>query len=473
MSITYDGTGGLFTRVGRLGGAILAVNDFRGVADLSAASIDSVGNAVDEIRDEYAASRSDLIKTLYDSRDSYRGVHSAFITAMKSIAENTIIQQVNDDVKLPALTLSTALTELIRQMVADSESVDANTVSASVAAGSANTGNSSVVVSLISGYGKTLEYVYDEDVVLRCTADSKTGGATEYRETFTASGEAAQSDKLSWDWPKGSATNKTLVSVDAEEDAGSNKLTNSAWGTFTVANTPDSWSILVGSAGTDILEETSVVFRTGEKALKIACDGATLTSIAQTFNSGSGTNTTLSPNTVYAFNFWGRKTTSLAAGVLSVELVDGSNVVIADDAGTNNATTFTLSGWTTSYVAKNGFFRTPKVLPTTYKMRIRLTTAGTNSESFYIADLALTPATQLYIGGPFVAVFGGSTSPVAASGTNAADKWTISVVNNYGGAFQQMFWRMFDMPNLGTIGLILPSNAGGSETIDDALVSAV
>lgn len=469
MAVTLTGSGGLFTRLGRIFGCVGAVNSFRGTADLSAASIDSIGNAVDEIRDEYAATRSDLINGLYQARDDHRNVYSSFLTALSTLATNTVIEQVNDDTKLSSKTITPALTELIRQIVNTSDSVDANAVTGAVTADSGNTGDSQVVVSVKDPYGKTLEYSYTESIVVKCSTDSYTGGATAYRETFTLTGAAAEATKLSWNWPKGSGASKTLTSVDAAEDASSNKLTNSDFQDFT-SNTPDNWTILVGLAGTDVFEETSVVFRTGKKALKVTGDGATLVSITQTLNSAGGSNIALLPNTVYHLAFWGRKTTSLAAGVLSVQLVDGSNAVITDDASTNNATAFTLSGWTTSYVGKSASFRTPKVLPTTYKLRLILTTAATNGESFYLADMSLAAATQAYTGGPYLSAHGGSTAPVAATGTNAADKWTAAISNDYGGLMQTYAWRVFDMP---TLGLILPSDSGGSETIADSLVSAV
>lgn len=464
MAVALTGTGGLFTRIGDIGGAVNSVISFINSGDLSGGGVLSVGVATDAVRSEYASARTDLIANLYPARDTYRTAHQTYLAALQAIAKNTLIGMVHDDNPLPAQTLALAMEELISQMEGSSDDVDASTTSATPATGSANVGNGACVATVKRTDGRDNEHVYAEDIVITCTADAVTGSATQFSETFTAKGEAAAASPLAYNWPAGSGALKTLTAVNASGDnATGNKLTNSDFETFTVADTPDNWTILVGVAGTDINESSDKFY--GTKCLEILGDGATLTSIAQTFNSVSGTLGTLKPNTVYIWNAWMKRDTSLAGGVLAVELVDGSNSVIADDAGNNNATSITLSsGLTTSYAAKNGVFVTPANLPTTVKLRIRLTTAATSGESFYIDRLALTEVAEpLYTGGPFAAVFAGATASLKN------DNFTVAVANNHAGTFQKLFWRLFDMP---TLGLQLPSDTGGSETINDNLVTA-
>lgn len=464
MAITLTGTGGLFSRVGDIGGAVNSIITFLNGGDISGGGLLSVGVAADAVRSEYASARTDLIATLYPARDTYRGAHSTYLTALQTIAQNTVVAMADDDNPLPAKTLANALAELISQMEGSSDTVDASTTSATPATGSANVGDGVCVATVKRTSGAANEYLYAEDIVIKCGADAVTGGSTQYSESFTASGEAAAANRLAYNWPAGSGATKTLLAVNASGDnTTGNKLTNSDFETFTVTNTPDNWSILVGAAGADILESTDKYH--GTKCLEILGDGSTLTSIAQTFNSAGGTLGTLKPNTVYMWNAWMKRDTSLAAGVLSVELVNGSNSVIADDAGNNNATAITLSsGLTTTYAAKNGVFVTPANLPSVVKLRIRLTTAATSGESFYIDRLALTECAEpLYTGGPYAAVFSGTTAFLKN------DVFTVAVANDNAGAFQKLFWRLFDMP---TLGLQLPSHSGGSETIDDTLVTA-
>ena len=454
----------LFTRLGRIAGAADSVNAFRGTTDLEASGYDSVGRHVDEIRDEYTTSRTDLVNGLYALRNDYRNVHSAYITGLKTLAQNTLIEMVNDDTELPSKTVEEAFKEIVRQMDNTSDSVDANAPAGSVAAASppTNTGNPAVVVSVTDEYGKLLEYTYAEIVKLTCSTDSYTGGATARRETYTAKGESAQTDKLMWDWPKGSACNISVTSCDPSENAGTNMLTNSDFEDFTTTNVPDNWTVVTGSAGTTFGEDADEF--EGAKTFKFIGNGSELTAIKQLIPASL-----LAPNTVYAFNFWGKSDGAVVAGVLTVDLIDGANAVIADDASVNNATTFALSGWTSSYVAKNGFFRTPKVLPATgVYIRVWLSTAVTNTEVIYVDELALCEATQLYTAGPYVAVFGGSTNVIAG------DAFNITMTNTRGG-LQDMALQFFDPPTLTGLprSRQLPSNTAGGETVADALRSSV
>jgi hypothetical protein len=112
-------------------------------------------------------------------------------------------------------------------------------------------------------------------------------------------------------------------------------------------------------------------------------------------------------------------------------------------------------------VAKNTVFRLPDPVPATVKIRVRLSTALSSGSSIFIDHLALTPATQLYTGGPYAAIFSGATD------FEIDDKWSLTVTNAQAGAFQTLFDRLFDMRSKG---LLLPSATGAAETIDDALI---
>jgi hypothetical protein len=175
----------------------------------------------------------------------------------------------------------------------------------------------------------------------------------------------------------------------------------------------------------------------------------------------------LEPNTVYAVNGYIKMDSTPAAGVLAIDLINGSNAVVNDDAGTANTITKDLTSVSTSYVAVNGFFRTPKALPATLKIRVRLSTALTSGRNVYIDHLAMAKATQAYTGadtssgGPYIAIFRGSTEVIKN------DKWTVTAVNNYGGLLQTGFWRLFNMPSLG-----FQLNSAASGSIADTLVTA-
>ena len=199
------------------------------------------------------------------------------------------------------------------------------------------------------------------------------------------------------------------------------------------------------------------------RAVEFDSDGSQLTTLNQ--------KVTLKALTQYAFNLWMMADVVPAAGVITVDLVDGiGGTVLADEAGTNNTFTITCSGLTTSFVAKNGVFRTPKIMPTAVYLRIRISTAVTTGSSIFFDHAALVEMSELYKGGPSASIFSGKTAmrKAAADGQVDADYFILTTTNDRAGEFQEWFERNFNMREKG---LLLPSDTGGAETISDALVA--
>jgi hypothetical protein len=403
-----------------------------------------------------------LIDGLYSQQVSHRSTMSGWLNYLKTLATNVIIEQVNADTPLSSKTISVALTELIRQMAASSDDVDANTVSVTVSTGSANVGNGRCAASVIGPDGKTLEYALAENIHVTATSDSGLG-ATSGREPFSTQGEAAETDTLSPDWPQGSGASATLTALDAGSTSSSLIPANGDFDTWTT-NTPGTWTVDVGSPGTDIFAAGASDDFEGDNALEFTgTGGSPLSGLSQALTISTAA---MAPSTVYAFSCWVKKSAGLSAGVLSIALTDGSGTVVNDDAGTANNTTLAHGSMSTSYAHFSGFFRTPKVLPSALRIRVKVTTALTSGESVFVDHLCLARATQAYTKGPYLAVFSGSTA--FARG----DTFTVAVSNNMGtgagGEFQSAFERLFGMRSLG---LQLPSDAGGTETVADSLIA--
>lgn len=214
---------------------------------------------------------------------------------------------------------------------------------------------------------------------------------------------------------------------------------------------------------TEVTKGTGLVYK-GGKALAIVGDGSQLTTIYQQFNSAAGTTSQLKPWTPYAVNFWTAWAAAIAAGVLQVALVDGTDTIINDEQGTANSFTVDLTAESTSFAAHSGVFRLPAKLPTIIRLRLKLTTAITNTKILYLDHLSMAKMTPLYDQGPSVAAFSGNSILIDA------DKFTITTANNRtttaNGAFQLLFERFFGMRALG---LILPTNA--SPTQADSLIA--
>ncbi len=193
----------------------------------------------------------------------------------------------------------------------------------------------------------------------------------------------------------------------------------------------------------------------GARAVEFDSDGATLDAVYIPV--------ALDARSQYAISLYAAADVVPAAGVFTVDLVDGiGGSVIADDAGTNNSFTFTGAGLATTTAAKSGTFRTPTAIPPIVYVRIRISTAVSAGTSVFIDEVTLVEMTELYTGGPYVAAFSGPTNWVVD------DKLTLTVTNDRAGALLEWMDRVFD---LRANRLLLPTDSGGTETIADSLIA--
>ncbi len=453
MAIDFTSSpGNLFNVLGRL---LAAVNNELGrlgtVAPSPASTWGATGTSiacldttVNNVVTQFVANANikPLVNLLYSNRDSLRGSSAGWLNYLaRTLAEAVVVAVVDADVHLtPATkTIQGAWAEIIAQMKTGAYYFSPPTVSASVATlvSPTTSGADGVcAASIIGPNGVSLVNVFPEVIDVICTGDSQTGGGgTLARETFSVNGDAAALNPLGFDWPAGSGASTSLSALDANSTA-SNLLANGDFETFTVANTPDSWTIAVGTPATDIFGEATL-FYTGAKALKFTgAGGGPLTEIYQAL-------TTLRPLTVYAGCVWLRKSAGLAAGVLALSLYDGTTT-INDAASTANLKSVTLSGLTTSYAATTFFFRTPAVLPATTRFRVKATTALTSGESCYIDRLCFAAPAAVYAGGPYVPVFSGATKfirgdkfPVTVSNDQSTSKWTMGLDRLFSNSLRQ------------------------------------
>lgn len=548
----YDGSNfdGLFNLLGKAFHAQKTINTARGTT--IPAELDDVVEALNllPVDAEYSLAGQPLQSLATTIKSAGSGEQSAIAT----YAANLIVTAVNKDNPQPQRTIGAALTELVRQMVANSQSVDASTVTVSATPGGSNTGNGLIVASIKRGDGLINENMIAEDLAGLATTDGATASIT-LRGT-------PRVPSLSAEFPKGSGSSLSLAAISAE----SSLLAN---GDFEdeddLANAPDDWIVSVGVIGTTVKmtdvevqtvaiggTPTSGYYRllytntasdvqaterlaynataatvqaalrllTGLSQVTVTATGTTpnlthtitfvglggnITELTSVSNLSGGTPTIthgttsagtaqvyaggkaliidsdgaelttfnqrlfgLLPQTAYAFSLWATADVVPAAGVFTVDLVDGiGGTVIADSAGTNNAFTFDAEDLTTSWqhvttlVGGECVFRTPLVVPDVVYLRIRVSTAVSDTTSVFLDHAALTPMAAVYPGGPLVAAFSGSTN------FRRGDSWTVTVANNRAGELQEYFERNFGMSSLG---LLLPSDAGSSETIPDSVI---
>jgi hypothetical protein len=459
MSISFTGAGGGFTRLGKVAGLVRNVNGLIGAVPPSPASawgaggpaINDLDDAIDAIEAQFATSNQSLTDTLYQQRESYRSAHVSLKQYLRTLATNIVVEMANDDVRLPSKNLPAALAEWIRQMkTPPTQRVDNPIVSATVGAlvsPSTSGADGQLVASVKGPDGVDRAYLFAETLDVTCTNDSQSQSGLKGAEPFTALGDAAVGDGLAWNFPQGSGSSKGLTALAAGSSG--NLLTNGDFEDFTVANTPDAWTLDGSSAGTDVFSEATT-FYAGSKALRF-------TGMA----SGKGIYlvlTSLKPSTVYQGCVWLRKSAGLAAGVLSIDLHNGT-AIIQDAAAVDNAQAVTLSGLTLPFAATTFTFRTPAVMPGTVRFRLHITTSMTAAEHLYIDHLSLKAGTELYAGGPYATIFSGATPFL----TN--DRFPLTIANDLSGTWQLVFEQLFGMRALG---LQLPST--GTTLIDDSLI---
>ena len=453
-----------FNALGKLGALVKNMRAYQETQQ--PALIDTITGAVAQFEAESDVQA--LIGTSYISQLNNPGAIGALAAGVASAIVNRKVFRDNPRAgqTLQQNSLVLSLQEVIRQMRAAGATVLAMTITALPSAFT-GTGNGAVVASVRRPFdGLVLENSFAENMLLTCAADSYTGGALEGNEGFALTGPGRETNPFAFDWPSGSGAQTSLAAIDGNSDFGSgNLLVNSGFENWTGAALDD-FSITVGAYGTQIVEETSIIYD-GESAVRLVGDGSTLTAFDQEFDADDGTPAQLAPLTQYSCNlFLRRDGSAAAAGTLAVELVDGDGTVILDENGASNTFTIALTMLTTSYTAYNGVFRTPTILPDEAHLRLRQTVALSAGRSVYLDKLSLGIMTQAYVSGPFVALHAGSIPFVTE------DFATVAVTNSRGAAgtlstFQTLLARLF--PLMIASEFLLPSAA--VPTISDSLIA--
>lgn len=369
--------GGLFRLIGAELNALKSLLSFAGDTNLTGAS--SLGDAATAIQTQYVSPHQDLGSDIWTKLENWRTTLAGPIQDIATRIIATTLARVDRDNPLSSLTAEAALDEIYRQMVSQTKTLDANAVSATAATVSA-TGDPMIVASLKLSDGRTAELVIPEVIDIIATNDQQTGGTLDAEE-YSYAGEAARLPALAWNWPDGSGRSGTLTAIDAANTTATvNLLAGTGDFEDQTSNVPNDWAVFDGTAGTDILTETSVVYK-GTKCVEFLGQASPTTpGIAYTLDTDN-----LTPGQVLHFAGKVRKTASVAAGVIKASLVNGSDAIIDDDQSVDLATTIAHgsisdSAWTTF----SGSFVLPKTIPSTVKFVLEVSTAITDAESIYL-----------------------------------------------------------------------------------------
>lgn len=434
MAVDLDSGSGLFDRLGALGYVLEICDQF-----YAGNSSGDVSKELNDFLVKYDASSNDIrsvVGGIPAALKLFQSTQETIYSELFFAAQNTIIEMVDADDPLGNRDIQSALERLISQMQASSDTVDANEPSSSTTAASGNSGTAVVLVTLTDENGLTLENVYDEDIVITVTDD-----LTDRGETVSIVGEDSNSiAKTSCRWPNGSGSETSLTVVDPSNDG---VLLNGGFESWTSSN-PDNWDV----TGSTVHSRETTTVHIGSSSLKITGNGSATPDLFQDMSDlGLRSNT----NYLVAFSYY--LSANPAAGSLKVSISDGSSTLVSKTIDLTSATT---GAW--QRVAD--CFRLTSPLPAIIEFHVEVLGPLTNSSTVLIDDVCFgTEMTQLYNGGPFIAIVG-TDDRLAID-----DSWTIAVTNDARGKFQTLFARMFDRPEL-----LLPSATGGSETIGDALI---
>lgn len=453
-------------------------------------------NMEDEIGDEFV-DESDLGDgiLLPARRDVLSGIPEMFLQFketvlgwISSLGEKATQRLLNYDTVLAEMALlksvsiETLLTELYRKMVDDAETLDRSTVTLNPnGAITSIDGNGDGVLfnnKKLDGYnspsagwpiivdyaqdlsnaagagrlpGEHADYagtdtelgVVSETMTLTCVADSETTGTAEGAESFEWTGEEG-SESYNWE-AEGSGSGPQVTVAN-----GSGMLTDGEMENFTVADTPDSWDLDLGTAGTHIFEEDAAHYHRGTSSLKFFGVAAFAThQVSQTISG-------LEPLRRYFIGAWVKTSgAGVAAGALTIQF-EGTGY-LAGDTEKIDMNTAALTAQVLFTTTNRHFFVTmPAIIPSDMELVIKVTGTLTAGESVYIDGVCLAPA--VYHGGVALGIMAGNAPFIIG------DRTTFTVANNdrltAGGTFQRFFRKFYRLQ--------LPSVAAG-ETILDSL----
>lgn len=457
MGLTYTGTNGLFTRLGTI---IYMMDAIR-------AHQTNLRTLFANIQDEYASTDRYMIDQLSGKLEERIAEAGSVLDDVRAAAEKTLVEmcfaeaQVSTTNAMRSKTVIDALVWLIRQMDADTKTIDGTTIGkSSLTLGASNNGNGTFTYlfdapNILLGSTADWPNIRTELMEVRCVQDAQDGAVNSGSEIFEIRGQPSY-PPLDYRFPAGSGTTMRMTSLCANVDQGGryqNILRNSDLEDWT-SNIPDGFTVSSGTAGTDFIS-TTTAFR-GTNGLRAPAT-STVWKIRQQLGSQSGTLARLTPDRPYVIAFAAKKDAG-ATGTIRVSVQDSSGNIISSGAFAISQSVATL---TTSWVIYSLTIRAPRVIPTDTYLVVEATT-GVATAAAYIDEVILAEMPTIAPGGQALAIISGSSNWFADDYAN------YSFTNNSEGAVAIGFDRLFDMYGKG---LSLPANYAGGENIPDTVIA--
>ena len=453
----------LFARLGRIFDHFASVKAYKNTLDSEIA--DTVTN--------FSGADLDMIGLLLRNHKIRKGDVNGIAGDLQAAAIKTLIDTVDDNYSIPKRNTYEAVAELVRQMIADSKTVDGNTITVgSTSAGGSNVGTGTFVFSEIAPVldraknrpgNIAIQTIKSETITARCEEDSTARTTPEGGEKFRVFGQRDE-NSMHEDWPQGSGSRMTISAasprVNGGRGPGRNILHNSDFEEFTT-NVPDHWTLATGTAGTHVFAAGAGA--TQSNALRFVGDGSTNPKLTQTLRTTNGTLGQLNTDKPYTISFFAKYATARPGQTLRISITsDGSTVHNAGVIGRQMQITLASAAITTSYALYSVKCFTPLSIGKNSIVTIDFGGNVDNTAEVFIDDLVIAQMNSMGQGLGSVQVIPGVTA------YRTGDEFTAAITNNNEGAIQNEFDRFFGMERLG---LALPGNVAGGENIADTLIS--
>ncbi len=262
MALVYDGSNGLFTRLGKI---IYLLDLVRGYQS-------TIVTEISDIKAEYSSADSYMVAALGEAEAQAKSL-DPLLASLQSAAATTLIEMCYAEATagnanaMLAKSTRDAIIWLIKQMKTNSETIERNTVGkGTLTADAGNNGNGTVVAlvetpNILLGNSANWPNIRAEVLDIRCITDAQNGSIARGVEIFQIRGQPAFST-LDRRYPAGSGRAIQASALCANVDAGpryQNILTNSDFEQMT-SNVPEFFTVSSGTAGTDFLTETTTFF---------------------------------------------------------------------------------------------------------------------------------------------------------------------------------------------------------------------
>jgi len=443
MAISYTGSTGIFTHIGKV---IKAVN-------ACATDLTNWDTRESDIQTVYEAGGQQVaadpligyVNQIQTAIANIRGTLGELVTTRLQDYDSVVSQ-----LGIPSNDIGSVLYALITQMNTDSASVNASAVTiGSITAGASNVGDGTILTNayldgasapVLGGQAHPAylnlltEMSVPETMTFKCSRDSYTDGVTAGQESFSWNGQLA----LNGTWTEGTEGSGNGPAIQCLQ-AGT-IISGMGFESWTTTNIPDGFAIDAGVVTVNVARESTTVYR-GSYSAKLLGTGIAAVTIGQAVAASR-----LKPLKRYCCSIRYRASATQTSSQSFTVKFTGTGYT----EGSTEKIVVLGDVFPTSWTLGHFWVTMPAAIPS--DMRLIVSLAGSATVNMFVDDLGFAEAT--YHNGIAAAAVAGATNFVRGDSFTTAITVTAGVVQDYAR-------RQFKVQ--------LPSS--GSPTIADSLAT--